>query len=311
MQDPTFRAAVERTGRKKLVIGGITTDLCVVFPAITAVADGYDVYVVGDACASWNRRIDDLAIARVRQAGAIVTNVQSLAAELQTNLAARDEAAARAAPDGLVRVLRHVRRAARAAERRVHAEPREPPTVRARRRRGGWGGKGGRRTLGRSGRPLRVTGRRRDRTLLLSPREAAHPQACRGGFHFENPAGHPSLGAAGLEALPFPGHTEGHVVLYGAAGGGVLLAGDCAMGATRAEGASGMATLVRPPDALTVDDGELRRQWVAFDRPLATVCPFHGEPLVGDAEAVRRALAALRADAPTGTLGVRSAVSPT
>lgn len=95
MQDPTFRAAVERTGRKKLVIGGITTDLCVVFPAITAVADGYDVYVVGDACASWNRRIDDLAIARVRQAGAIVTNVQSLAAELQTNLAARDEAAAR------------------------------------------------------------------------------------------------------------------------------------------------------------------------------------------------------------------------
>ncbi|HYW32476.1 MAG TPA: isochorismatase family protein [Gemmatimonas sp.] len=94
MQDPTFRAAVERTGRKKLIIGGITTDLCVVFPAITAVADGYDVYVVGDACASWTRRIDDLAIARVRQAGAIVTNVQSLAAELQTNLAAQNPSAA-------------------------------------------------------------------------------------------------------------------------------------------------------------------------------------------------------------------------
>lgn len=90
MQDPKFNQAVKATGRQKLVIGGITTDLCVVFPAITAVAEGYDVYVVADACASWTKQIDDIALNRIAQAGAIVTNVQSLCAELQTNLTEYD-----------------------------------------------------------------------------------------------------------------------------------------------------------------------------------------------------------------------------
>jgi nicotinamidase-related amidase len=94
MADPEFRTAVEATGRDKLIIGGITTDLCVVFPALAAVKQGYDVYVVADACASWNEEIDRNAIERIRQGGAIVTNIQSLAAELQNNLAMQDENAA-------------------------------------------------------------------------------------------------------------------------------------------------------------------------------------------------------------------------
>lgn len=90
MQDPKFNEAVKATGRKKLIMGGITTDLCVVFPAITAVAEGYDVYVVADACAAWTKEIHQISLDRLTQAGVIVTNVQALCAELQTNLTELD-----------------------------------------------------------------------------------------------------------------------------------------------------------------------------------------------------------------------------
>lgn len=103
MLDPQFAEAVRETGRKKLIIGGITTDLCVVFPAVTAVGMGYDVYVVGDACASWDKQIDDLAMMRIAQAGAIPVNVQSLAAEFQSNLAEIDPAAAKANQPNLLK----------------------------------------------------------------------------------------------------------------------------------------------------------------------------------------------------------------
>ncbi len=103
MLDPQFVEAVQKTGRKKLIIGGITTDLCVVFPAVTAVGMGYDVFVVGDACASWDKQIDDLAMMRIAQAGAIPVNVQALAAELQSNLAEIDPAAAKANQQNLLK----------------------------------------------------------------------------------------------------------------------------------------------------------------------------------------------------------------
>lgn len=96
MNDPAFKAAVEKTKRKKLIIAGITTDLCVMFPALTALAEGYDVYIVVDACASWDSRIDTYAFNRLSQAGCILTNVNSLMAELQNNLAVTDPDAAKA-----------------------------------------------------------------------------------------------------------------------------------------------------------------------------------------------------------------------
>src|SRR6266567_2900266 len=48
-EDPEFRAAVERTGRKKLVIAGLWTEVCVAFPTLDALRAGYQVYVVADA----------------------------------------------------------------------------------------------------------------------------------------------------------------------------------------------------------------------------------------------------------------------
>lgn len=95
MDDPKFKAAVEKTGRKKLIIAGITTDLCVMFPALTALQQGYDVYIVVDACASWDKNIDQIALNRLSQAGCILTNINGLTAELQNNLTVKDPARAK------------------------------------------------------------------------------------------------------------------------------------------------------------------------------------------------------------------------
>ena len=48
-EDPDFRAAVEATGRKKLIVAGLWSEICVAFPVIDALKAGYEVYVVVDA----------------------------------------------------------------------------------------------------------------------------------------------------------------------------------------------------------------------------------------------------------------------
>ena len=55
MDDDNFASAVLATGRKNLIMAGITTDVCVVYPAITAVQQGYSVQVVVDAAAARRR----------------------------------------------------------------------------------------------------------------------------------------------------------------------------------------------------------------------------------------------------------------
>ena len=112
--------------------------------------------------------------------------------------------------------------------------------------------------------------------VLLHPIDAGHQQALVSGIQFENPVGHPILEEFGFEALPFPGQTTGSIVLYTAKHGGVLLTGDSAMGTTPDQAKAGLQRLVRPPIETSVDDAELREQWLAFDRPVATVLPFHG-----------------------------------
>jgi nicotinamidase-related amidase len=52
--DPAFVKAVETAGRRKLVIAGCTTDICLMFPALSALRAGYDVYGVIDASGTWS-----------------------------------------------------------------------------------------------------------------------------------------------------------------------------------------------------------------------------------------------------------------
>lgn len=81
-KSPEFKQAIEATGRKKIIMAGIVTDVCLMFPAISAVAEGYDVYAVVDASGTWNKAVADAAIARMTQAGVKVATWASVLAEV-------------------------------------------------------------------------------------------------------------------------------------------------------------------------------------------------------------------------------------
>jgi nicotinamidase-related amidase len=82
MDDENFAAAVKATGRRNLIMAGITTDVCIVYPAITAVHQGYSVQVVVDACGSPTKIADEVALRRMERAGVTLTSTNQLIAEL-------------------------------------------------------------------------------------------------------------------------------------------------------------------------------------------------------------------------------------
>src|SRR2546421_3064000 len=82
-EDPDFRAAVERTGRKKLIIAGVWTEGCVAFPTLDALRAGYQVDVVADAIGGVSRVAHESAMQRMIQAGAIPISVLRLACDVQ------------------------------------------------------------------------------------------------------------------------------------------------------------------------------------------------------------------------------------
>lgn len=82
-EDPDFHAAVEGTGRRKLILAGLWTEVCVAFPALDALREGYEVYVVVDAIGGVSRVAHESALQRMTQAGAIPISVLGLACELQ------------------------------------------------------------------------------------------------------------------------------------------------------------------------------------------------------------------------------------
>ena len=81
--DPKFKQAVVATGRKKLIIAGISTDVCLLFPVLSAISEGYDVYAVFDSSGTWNDIAQQATMMRLSQAGCKTTNWVSVAAELQ------------------------------------------------------------------------------------------------------------------------------------------------------------------------------------------------------------------------------------
>ncbi|WP_201586471.1 isochorismatase family protein [Psychrobacter jeotgali] len=86
-EDQRVVDAVKKTGRKKIVMSGLWTEICVLLPAITAADQGYDVYVVTDACGGASKEAHDMAIIRMTEAGVTpVTWIQVLC-ELQRDWA--------------------------------------------------------------------------------------------------------------------------------------------------------------------------------------------------------------------------------
>jgi nicotinamidase-related amidase len=77
-----FVAAVKATGRNQLIMAGVVTDVCVAFPALSAIEEGYDVFVVTDASGTFNQTVQQSAWARMSAAGVQLVNWFAVACEL-------------------------------------------------------------------------------------------------------------------------------------------------------------------------------------------------------------------------------------
>ena len=80
--DPRFVEAVKKTGRKKLIMAGVSSDVCLTLPAVSAARDGYDVYGVLDASGTFSQHALMASMFRMSQAGVVIANATMLVSEL-------------------------------------------------------------------------------------------------------------------------------------------------------------------------------------------------------------------------------------
>jgi hypothetical protein len=92
-EDPAFREAVKSTGRKRLIIAGLHTEICLTFATVQALKDGYEVLYVTDAVGGRSQVAHRTAIERLAHAGAVPTTALAVTTELF-----RDWASALAGP---------------------------------------------------------------------------------------------------------------------------------------------------------------------------------------------------------------------
>ncbi len=90
-QDTRFANAVKKTGRKKLVMAGLWTEVCVAMPALQAQGEGYDVYVVSDASGGVSAEAHAVAMDRMIQAGIKPVTWLAVLCEWQRDWAARQD----------------------------------------------------------------------------------------------------------------------------------------------------------------------------------------------------------------------------
>lgn len=82
--NPPWVKAIENTRRKTLLIAGTLTSVCMAFPALSALTEGYKVFAIVDASGNWSKMATDITIARVAQAGVIPIDTFALLAELMS-----------------------------------------------------------------------------------------------------------------------------------------------------------------------------------------------------------------------------------
>lgn len=77
--DPGFREAVKATGRKNVIMTGLWTEVCVTWPTLEMLGEGYNVYVVEDCCGATSQAAQEAALSRMVQAGAVrLTTIPAL-----------------------------------------------------------------------------------------------------------------------------------------------------------------------------------------------------------------------------------------
>ncbi|HVK69839.1 MAG TPA: hydrolase [Polyangium sp.] len=101
-EDPKVIEWVKSTGRKKIVMAALFTEICLAFPVIHALGEGYDVYIVTDASGGVSVEAHERAIQRMVQAGAVPLTWLVFASELQ-----RDWARTETAPAMTEIILQH------------------------------------------------------------------------------------------------------------------------------------------------------------------------------------------------------------
>ncbi len=92
-QDANVTDVVKKSGRKQLILAGLWTEICVAMPAIQALAEGYDVFVVTDASGGVSNEAHDMAVRRMIAAGVVPINWAAVAGEWQRDWARADTAA--------------------------------------------------------------------------------------------------------------------------------------------------------------------------------------------------------------------------
>jgi nicotinamidase-related amidase len=88
--DKNFVGAIEKSGKKKIVLSGLWTETCVALPTVQAIHDNYEVYVVEDCCGDVSQLSHDNAMKRVIQAGAKPVTALSVMLEWQRDWALKD-----------------------------------------------------------------------------------------------------------------------------------------------------------------------------------------------------------------------------
>lgn len=98
-EDPNVTDIVKKSGRKQLVLAALYTEICLAMPAIQALGEGYEVFIVTDASGGVSTEAHDMAVRRMVQAGAVPINWMAVLGEWQRDWA-REETAA-----GVARVV--------------------------------------------------------------------------------------------------------------------------------------------------------------------------------------------------------------
>ena len=93
-EDKNFVNAVKKTGRKKLVMAALWSEVCLVYPVLGALDDGYEVYIVVDASGGVSTTSHDAAVQRMIQAGAVPVTWMQVLLEYQRDWARQSSYAA-------------------------------------------------------------------------------------------------------------------------------------------------------------------------------------------------------------------------
>ena len=92
-QDPNVTDLVQKSGRKQLILAALWTEICLAMPAIQALGEGYDVFIVTDASGGVSAEAHDMAVRRLVQAGAVPITWMAVISEWQRDWARVESAA--------------------------------------------------------------------------------------------------------------------------------------------------------------------------------------------------------------------------